>query len=53
MSKKFDAARAAVLLAKLINKYDGWVDEQDSDMIRFPTPYQKDQFLKEYMNTSK
>lgn len=35
-------------LAKLVKKYGGWVDEIDPDVIRFPTPHQKDQFLKEW-----
>lgn len=35
-------------LTKLIKKYGGWIDEYDDEVIRFPTPYQKEQFLKEW-----
>ncbi len=40
--------RVADRLAKLIKKYGGWIDEYDDEVIRFPTPCQKEQFLKEW-----
>ncbi len=35
-------------IKKIAKKYDGWIEGSKSDFtVRFPTPHQKDQFLRE------
>lgn len=34
-------------IAELITKHGGWIDSYDSDIIRFPSVHQKEQFEKE------
>lgn len=34
---------------KLVKKHGGWIE--DDEVARFPTPHQKDQFLKELNGT--
>jgi hypothetical protein len=34
-------------IANLIRKHGGWLDDNDSDVVRFPSPYAKARFEEE------
>lgn len=40
-------------LTALIKSFGGWWDEMDSEVARFPTPYQKTEFEKAYISKIK
>lgn len=46
MTNQLDTIVKGHSIARLILKYGGWLDENDNEIIRFPTPHAKDQFLK-------
>ena len=47
MSSKLDILVYGHNLANLIRKHGGWLDDNDSDVVRFPSPYAKARFEEE------
>ena len=47
MTSKLDLLVYGHNLANLIHKHGGWLDDNDKEIIRFPTPHAMAQFNKE------
>ena len=47
MSSKLDILVYGHNIANLIRKHGGWLDDNDSDVVRFPSPYAKARFEEE------
>lgn len=47
MTSKLDLLTYGHNIARLITKHGGWLDDNDPEIIRFPTPHALAQFNKE------
>jgi hypothetical protein len=47
MTSQLDIILYGHSIANLIRKHGGWLDENDQDVVRFPTPHAKAKFEEE------